>query len=453
MRLVLLRRFFFQALAMACVGSAFVGDCMAQPVDRAGDAPSSSTNQVDKAAWIASRAVALDDEVAVRAALGRIVDGAKLVGIGEATHGSGNVFLARGRMSIALIEHHGFDTVLLEAPAERCELMARYVAGEDIDPRKAIGELFYWCWQNEELLQSFTMLREWNLRQKAAGSDRRVIFGGFDVFPARRAQERATRILDQLDAAAAAEFRTLVGRLHELPQWQKQDPRWGPAAADLQAFCEGLRARLEKIAAAKPDEIERAVTSCFNCHASLAYAASGEVPIQTVRDTGMVRNVVREVEGKGRRAVLWAHNAHLERNPDMLGGMLAARFGPEYRIIGSVVGGGTCTALRMQGRSVVKFPLAESPEGSLERAWHRAGAAGLLDIRASRWGNAAAWLAEEIPARMDIGFFEMPKEYELTTYRYQSRFDALFFLPESTPSTPTREWPNGVPMQDWSGDE
>lgn len=385
--------------------------------------------------------------------LGKLVDGARVVGIGEATHGSGNVFLERARLTVSLLEHHGFDTVMLEAPPERCELLARYVAGEDIDGRQALADLFYWCWQKEEMLQSITMLRQWNQRQQAAGSARRVVFTGFDVYPGRRSQERATQLLDRLDSGAAAEFRTLVTSLRELPQWTARDPRWERTASDLKAFCDGLGARLSATPSASAQDIENAVTSCYNCQTSLAYAASGEIPVQTVRDEGMVRNVVREAQTKGRRIVLWAHNGHVERNPAMLGGMLSARLGSQYRVIGSVVGGGSCSALRMQGRSVVTFPLAQSPEGSLERDWSSIGAAGLLDIRAARWGEQAAWLADEIPARADIGFFEMPKEYELTTYRYQNRFDALFFLPESIPSRPTRDWPSGVPMQDWSGDE
>jgi erythromycin esterase-like protein len=174
----------------------------------------------------------------------------------------------------------------------------------------------------------------------------------------------------------------------------------------------------------------------------------------------MARNVLDAIASPGRRAVLWAHNAHIGNDEGMLGALLSQRLGASYVRIGSVLGGGSCTALRMRDRSVVISPLAAAPAGSLEAAWAALGTRAFLDVRipqasaARRQQSSDArvwWLADEVPARADIGFFEMPAEYIHTTYRYAQRFDALYFIPESTPARPIREWPRGVPMNDWDG--
>jgi erythromycin esterase-like protein len=261
---------FVSVAGFGCASSTTTSDAT-RVADRLRDAaPAQPSTDAERTKWIRERAVSLDDRTRLRAELATIVGEARLVGIGEATHGSGNVFLARGQLTIDLIEQLGFDTVLLEAPSERCELLARYVAGEDVDGRAALRDVFYWCWQNEEMLAAITMLREWNLTQRASGSAQRVRFDGFDVFPPRRARERAQQLLDRLDPRVGDEFRSLASAAAALPQWTDRDPAWERVTGALSAFCEGLPERLKRLPEAEQAVIAKACESCRNLSAALA---------------------------------------------------------------------------------------------------------------------------------------------------------------------------------------
>lgn len=376
----------------------------------------------------------------------RATKSARIVGIGECTHGSGSVIQARGQITRALVEQNGFDTVVLEAPAERCDLLARYVAGEKINLNQALERVFYWCWQNNEIGESVTLLRNWNLAQQKRGSKRRVRFTGIDTFPGGASFDRIIRFLEAQDKGSVETFRQITTAIRGLPLESRNqrdsyrqelfntyDAVWG----SIPAF--GPQSGLHA------PSVADSVRSFRNY---LDYATSGPIPVQEVRDAGMYENARRILSVSKRGVVIWAHNAHIEHKADALGGMLRRSLGKVYFAIGAIVGEGKTLALDPRSQQVVTHRLDEVSNG-LERRLLRLYPAGtFLPLGPAIAGERENWLREDLPARVDMGFYQPPAGLSIGRYNPSKRFDAIYFVPKSVPSTAIRKWPKGVPMFD-----
>ncbi len=91
---------------------------------------------------------------------------ARIVLLGEATHGTSEFYRARNAITRRLIENHGFSIVAVEADwpdAARIDDYARHRA-----PRPRRGDVFVrfptWMWRNSEVLEFADWLRGHNER-------------------------------------------------------------------------------------------------------------------------------------------------------------------------------------------------------------------------------------------------------------------------------------------------
>ncbi|MEA1053057.1 erythromycin esterase family protein [Lamprobacter modestohalophilus] len=92
------------------------------------------------------------DSAPIEALLQRI-SSARVVLLGEATHGSSEFYRMRARITRELIEHHGFDFVAFEADwpdAQRIDTDVRHL---DIQPPdwQAFARFPTWMWRNTEV--------------------------------------------------------------------------------------------------------------------------------------------------------------------------------------------------------------------------------------------------------------------------------------------------------------
>lgn len=108
-------------------------------------------------------------------ALAPLVDQARVVGLGEATHGTAEFGAERARVTRWLIEERGFEVVALEVSAADIEWARAYVDGADIDPELALARLQTWPYQTSDILALMRWMRSWNDR---GGT---VRLEGFDV--------------------------------------------------------------------------------------------------------------------------------------------------------------------------------------------------------------------------------------------------------------------------------
>ena len=113
------------------------------------------------------------------------VGAARLVCIGEASHGTHEYYRWRAELSRRLIEEHGFTWIGVEGDWPDCWRINRWVRGHADQDLDAYGLLARferwptWMWANEEVAEFLTWLHQYNLSRPGP---ERVGFYGLDVY-------------------------------------------------------------------------------------------------------------------------------------------------------------------------------------------------------------------------------------------------------------------------------
>ena len=126
--------------------------------------------------------------------LRRVIGDARIVSLGEATHGTREFFQLKHRLLEFCISELGFTIFGIEASYPECLRVNDYVLHGIGNPAGTLAGTRFWTWDTEEVLALIQWMRTWN-----ATHERQVKFYGFDMqFPT----EAALGILDYFKRVA-----------------------------------------------------------------------------------------------------------------------------------------------------------------------------------------------------------------------------------------------------------
>jgi erythromycin esterase len=381
------------------------------------------------------------------------MEDARVIGIGEPTHGTAEVFRLKHRLIRRLVEVGRVRHLILEASVGEGADLDDYVAGRRDDLDAILGHLPLWMFQVSE----FADLLRW-LRAHNDTASQAVRVYGMEAQYADRSARRALAYLRTHDAAGATSLRDAFGA-----ERVASDTASAALFAHLygtlsdttltayQTLFLGLRAAMDTrrdayVAASGAQafvDARRHVTAIgqFTSLALLEHAAARA----QLRDYVMAVNVADIVAGApaADRVVVWAHNEHVWKREgnggyDVLGRQLARWFGPVYYAIGFDFGSG---AYRAPGPSTWIHEVGAPTPGSFSASLAEAGQPNLfVDIRgglATPDGSEAlrgpftvrATAGGQVPMRNGARVLDQ-------SLTLSDRFDGLFFVARSTPTSP-----------------
>ena len=160
---------------------------------------------------------------------------AKVVLLGEASHGTSEFYRSRAQITIRPICEKGFSAITVEADWPDAYRVNRFVQGDntDVDASRRFKRFPTWMWRNAEVLQFLTWLRVHNDSVVPAG---RVGFYGLDLYSLHASMECVLRYLDDIDPDAAHRARD---RYACFTQFGDDPQRYGYAAGlGLRPSCE-----------------------------------------------------------------------------------------------------------------------------------------------------------------------------------------------------------------------
>lgn len=131
--------------------------------------------------WIASHAIRLSTPEAGHGftdlePLRQAIGNARIVSLGEATHGTREFFQLKHRMLEFLVGNMGFSIFSIEANMPEAYRLNDYVLNGNGDPAALIKGMYFWTWDTKEVLDMVLWMREFNKSGKG-----RVEFTGFDM--------------------------------------------------------------------------------------------------------------------------------------------------------------------------------------------------------------------------------------------------------------------------------
>jgi erythromycin esterase-like protein len=402
--------------------------------------------------------------------LARIAD-ARVVLLGEASHGTHEFYRIRGEITKRLIREKGFCGVAVEADWPDAYRVNRYVRGRstDADAVEALAGFVrfpQWMWRNADVLDFMGWLREYNDVRK---DDRaKVGFYGLDLYSLHTSMHA---VLDYLRVADPEAARRAERRYACFDHFGEDPQVYGYATTlGLAPSCEReVIGQLVELRAAAGEYARRdgrlAPDDLFFAEQNAKVVATAEqyyrvmfrsrVESWNLRDRHMAETLdgllaFLQSQTGSAKVVVWAHNSHLgdARATEMgargelnLGQLARDRFGPNAVLVGFTTHGGTVTAAADWDAPVERKVVRPALAGSYEALFHECGLASfLLDLQAT---DVAALLAAPRLERA-IGVIYRPDTERLSHYFSASlprQFDAVLHYDQTRAVEPLERTP------------
>lgn len=409
--------------------------------------------------------------------LDELIGDARVVLIGESSHGTHEFYEARAEITKWLIEHKGFNAVAAEADWPDAYRVNRYVRwlSDDSTPEEALRgfERFpAWMWRNT-VVRDFVGWLRWHNGRCAADGRRQTGFYGLDLYSLHRSMQEVVAYLDTVDPKAAARAR------HRYACFDHSTGEDGQAYGYAAAF--GAGASCERQAVEQLVEMQRDALAYLASDGRLAedelfYAQQnattvrdaeayyrgmfgGRVTSWNMRDEHMAQtlgallaHLDRHAGAEPARIVVWAHNSHVgdaratEVSADgqlTIGQLAREQYGEQCRLIGFSTFEGTVTAASDWGGIAERKVVRPALPGSIEELLHETGkAAFLVPMHDS---SPAARALEVVRLGRAIGVIYLPRTERQSHYfhvRPSDQFDAMIHIDKTRALEPLE--PNSV---------
>ena len=335
-----------------------------------------------------------------------LIGDARIVLLGEASHGTHDFYRERARITKRLIQERGFTAVAIEGDWPDADRVNRFVRGTGGDAGaeealRGFRRFPTWMWRNADVLDFVGWLRAHN--DGLAGDGAAVGFYGLDLYSLSASMKAVIGYLDAHDPDAAARARR---RYECLQPYSGESAEYGRAV--LLGASESCRRHvlrelvdLRRRAAdyLRPDGAA-AEDDYFFAEQNAVVVADAEEYYRTMfgdaaaswnlRDRHMADTLDQlmahlDRHDDGARVVVWEHNSHIgdaratqmaQRGELNIGQLMRERHPRDVVLVGFTTHAGTVTAASAWGEPAERMRVRPAPRGSYEALFHE------VDIRA-----------------------------------------------------------------------
>lgn len=409
--------------------------------------------------------------------LDELIGDARVVLIGESSHGTHEFYQARAEITKWLIEHKGFNAIAAEADWPDAYRVNRYVRwlSDDSTPEEALRgfERFpAWMWRNT-VVRDFVGWLRWHNGRCTADGRRQTGFYGLDLYSLHRSMQEVVAYLDTVDPKAASRAR------HRYACFDHSTGDDGQAYGYAAAFGAGAsceRQAVEQLVEMQRDALAYLVNDGRLAEDELFYAQQnattvrdaeayyrgmfgGRVTSWNMRDEHMAQtlgvllaHLDRHAGAEPARIVVWAHNSHVgdaratEVSADgqlTIGQLAREQYGEQCRLIGFSTFEGTVTAASDWGGIAERKVVRPALPGSIEELLHETGKSAFLVPMHD--GSPAATALEVVRLGRAIGVIYLPRTERQSHYfhvRPSDQFDAMIHIDQTRALEPLE--PNSV---------
>jgi erythromycin esterase len=406
----------------------------------------SSENQVVD--WISKNAIEIKTVEAGNGfedllPIGEMVGDAKIVSLGEPTHGNREVFQLKHRMIEYLVTEKGFNIFALECPFGAARDINRYVVDGIGDPEKALAGIYMWAWDTREVLDLIEWMREYNSNPD---HKKKVEFYGFDPQHPERAARVMLDYLAKVDPVLEKKVRPELGIL-EIPFSNPEFigiRQWIPEDYDSSSF-QNISLVMDSFDKNKKQYVQSSSGSEWEL--AKQHARQVEIVIQSnlnegenynnVRDLGQAHNLkwIMDHEGKDAKMITWAHNCHVANasfeGVNQMGLHLKKWYGDDLKIFGFFFnqGGFKAIDVGVPSKGIHDFSVGTAPEENFEYTMAKTKMSlAAIDLNKMKdKGLIYDWFNQLRPTRHSGGIFNEEKPF-YWPYNLATAFDGLIYL-------------------------
>jgi erythromycin esterase len=376
-----------------------------------------------------------------------VLGGARMVGLGEATHGTREIFQFKHRLVQFLVTELSFTTLAMEASTSEIEPLNEYVLQGTGDVNEALTAQGYIGWDTEEIAAMMEWIRAHNSR---AADERRVQVVGLDILLHSRGR---ARVLNYLRAHAAsrvteteAVFEILAEEEENIASPSLRPDRVAASLRSLEGLRDFLLAQQKSGRADSAGHLELALRDVQRMVQRALSARARDVAGRLDRSEAMGHNALELIGNPtASKVIVWAHNVHVAAQyadgRANLGSVLRGALGDAYYALGFEFESGrvqvrTSTA-QGAGGPLGEIEVAPAPAQSLPWYLAQSNAADLfVDFRGPRPPVVEGWLSQAVEAHF-IWWAHKPDQAR-TVREPAGRYDGLVFIRTSSPARPTK---------------
>jgi protein-L-isoaspartate(D-aspartate) O-methyltransferase len=397
------------------------------------------------------------------ARLGGLVErigSARIVLIGEASHGTSEFYRIRDRITRELIEKKGFNIVAIEADWPDASRIDHYVRHREAPESEweAFARFPTWMWRNEETRAFVDWVHEFN---KDREYESRCAFYGLDLYSLYTSVRETIRYLESVDPQLASIARQRYGCLSP---WEADPAAYGHAAlTGAYRNCETDVTKMLADLFAKHQEYslrdgERFLDASQNAqliaNAERYYRLMyyGSRASWNLRDSHMFETLqnLLDFHGSKSKAIVWAHNSHIgdasatemsKRGEHNIGELCRRGFQGQSYHIGFGTDHGFVAAATGWDEPMQVKAVQPAHAQSYERQFHLTQTPGL--ILPMRPGQEFDLIEELEKPRLEraIGVVYRP-ETELASHYFEAilpqQFDEYIWVDETSAVTPLK---------------
>lgn len=423
-------------------------------------------NDKDVVNAIRSHAHLLESKKDLEPLFERIGD-ARIVMLGEASHGTHDYYTWRAHISKRLIEEKGFNFIAVEGDWPDCYRLNRFVKGYTADHQSAFTVLHEfnrwptWMWANWEVVALGNWLQNHN---KGLSANLRVGFYGLDVYSLWESMESIMQYLKMTDPEA---LKVAEEAFACFEPYRKDEGRsYAHATRFVPDLCTDEVVGLLKEIRHKLPQYNTDYENVFSAEQNALITVNAEKYFRAmlqggghswnVRDMHMAETLDRllKFHGGNSKAIVWEHNTHIgdARATDMVDdgmyniGELARLHHHDKGVILIGFGSykGSVTAGRSWGATMQTMKMPEAREGSWEYMLHKAGGKNKLLIMED-------FMQTDEVMENHIGHRAIGVVYDPEYEKYGNyvptilplRYDAFIYLEETTALHPLHIKPDG----------
>lgn len=418
------------------------------------------TNNRELENWIQEKAEAFNSirDADLSGLMDRIGE-ARVVLIGEASHGTSEFYRMRQRITSELIQRKGFRMIGIEGDWPDVEHVDEYLRGREpkIDrSRNGFNRFPTWMWRNEEVLSFIDWLRSYN--QAVTEKEDKVGMHGLDLYSLYTSIHEVMAYFErrgdrgEMEAARAC-YASLLTYEPE-PQEYGQAVEYG-FERDQEKEVIGMLNDLFKERLKAADEQREIV---FDAEQNARVVANAEEYYRSIfrrdreswnlRDSHMFETMQQLLgldEGDSGKIIIWAHNSHLgdarytemsRRGEFNIGQLAREHFGDAVYSIGFGTHTGTVAAADNWGQPVEIKSVNPSMQGSHEQSCHLGDLGNfMLPLRQARIRE----IGREVKYERAIGVIYRPQTEFMSHYfeaDLPGQFDEYIWFESSSAVTP-----------------
>ncbi|MFC7686419.1 erythromycin esterase family protein [Ureibacillus sp. GCM10028918] len=388
------------------------------------------------------------------------IGNARIVMIGEASHGTSEFYTIRAEFSKRLIEQKGFNVIAVEGDWPSVQAINRYVKGyedEDKTAKEMLVKSFNrwpsWMWANEEV----EAVTEW-LKEKNKSLDEKVGFYGIDLYSLYESIDEVLKFLSEnpqykVDLEHAKKAFSCFEPYNRMPEHYALSTAHftGECISEVSTLLKSLRNHEEQYSDVHEEDLNVIMNALVAKNAEAYYRAMmQDAKSWNTRDSHMVEaiNELMKYHGEDTKIIIWEHNTHIGdasqtdmKDDDLInvGQLMREQYGMDNTFaIGFGTYEGTVIAADSWGDPLEVIDVPPSKLSTWEGQLHAADA----DDKILLFNKENRELFNDWIGHRAIGVVYNPEFEAYGNYvpsRVGSRYDAFIFINQTNALRPLKE--------------